>query len=88
MENQWLTLSFPVPSSSIDLIADELYALGCLGINVEERTLDTFIQPDPDDEVPLSYQVQVYFAQDSDPEVLSRQICLLQQNYPEWPHGG
>ncbi len=84
MENQWLTLSFPVPSTIVDLIADELYALGCLGINVEDRTLDTFIQPDPDAEVPLNYQVQVYFPQDSDPETLSQQICALQQNYPDW----
>ncbi len=84
MENQWLTLSFPVPSTIVDLIADELYTLGCLGINVEERTLDTFIQPDPDAQVPLNYQVHVYFPQDNDPEALSQQICALQQNYPAW----
>ena len=84
MENQWLKLSFPVPSSLADLIADELYSLGCLGVNVEERTLDTFTQPDPDADVPECYQIQVYFPQESDPQLLSQQICAMQQSYPAW----
>ena len=84
MENQWLKLTFPVPSALADLIADELYSLGCLGVNVEERTLDTFTQPDPDADVPEYYQVMAYFSQESDPAALSQQICALQQNYPDW----
>lgn len=84
MENQWLILSFPIPSPLVDLIADELYSLGCIGINVEERTLDTFTQPDPDADIPEHFQVQVYFSQDNDPEELRQKIANLQKNYPEW----
>ena len=84
MENQWLELKFPVPSNLADLIANDLYAIGCLGVNVEERTLDTFIQPDPDAEVPADYQIKAYFPQSSDTESLIRQLHELQQHYPEW----
>ncbi len=84
MKNQWLELSFPVPSDLADLVADELYIIGCLGVNTEERTLDTFMQPDPDAQIPDHYQIKAYFPQTSDPETLLRQIGELQQNYPNW----
>ena len=84
MENQWIKLTFPVPSDLADLIADELYSLGCLGVNVEERVLDTFTQPDPEADVPACYQVEAYFPQTSDPDALCRQICAMQQRYPGW----
>lgn len=84
MENQWIKLTFPVPSDLADLVADELYSLGCLGVSVEERTLDTFTQPDPEADVPACYQVEAYFPQTSDPDALCRQICAMQQRYPGW----
>jgi ribosomal protein L11 methyltransferase len=84
MENQWLELSFSVPSDLADLIAADLYAIGCLGLNVEERELDTFILPDPDAQIPTSYHIKAYFPQESDPAALTRQLHELQQNYPDW----
>lgn len=84
MENQWLELSFPVPSEHADLISDELYAIGCLGVNIEERTLDTFTPPDPDAEIPSRYQIKAYFPQSSEPENVLEQIRELQQHYPDW----
>ena len=84
MENQWLELSFPVPSDLADLIADDLYAIGCLGVNVEERHLDTFVLPDPDAEIPDFYQIKAYFPPASDPQELTRQLRELQQSYPDW----
>jgi ribosomal protein L11 methyltransferase len=84
MKNQWIELSFPIPSALADVIADELYSIGCLGVNVEERLLDTFIQPDPDADVPASYQVKAYFPQNFDLPKLTRQLRELQQHYPNW----
>lgn len=84
MKNQWLELSFPVPNDLTDLVADELYSIGCLGVNVEERTLDTFTQPDPDADLPVCYQVKAYFPPECNVETLTQQICAIQQRYPGW----
>ncbi|MBE0500107.1 MAG: 50S ribosomal protein L11 methyltransferase [Desulfuromonadales bacterium] len=84
MKKQWLELSFPVPSDLADLIAAELHSLGCLGVNVEERDLDTFVLPDPDAEIPDYYNIKAYFPQTSDVKQLTRQLHELQNSYPGW----
>lgn len=61
MEKCWTEFSFPVPSPAIDEVSDLLYELGCNGINVEERQLDTFVVPDPDLDIPSCYSLKVYF---------------------------
>ncbi len=84
MKNQWLELSFPVPSDLADLIVADLYSLGCLGVNVEERDLDTFVLPDPDAQIPDYYNIKAYFPQTSDAKLLTRQLHELQNSYPGW----
>lgn len=68
MTESWSEFVFPVPAAGIELVASELHALGCSGLNVEEKQLDTFIPPDPDRDLPDAYMVKVYFPADRDPE--------------------
>lgn len=51
-----------LPAPAIDLVGNELAELGCEGLTVEERTLDTFIPPDPNEEpAPGIHTVKAYF---------------------------
>lgn len=61
MDKYWIEFSFPVPASEIDLVSDLLYDIGCIGVNVEERTLDTFVVPNPDENLPAVFMAKAYF---------------------------
>lgn len=67
MDKCWIEFSFPVPAGEIDLISDLLYTLGCIGVNVEERELDTFTVPAPDEDIPSFYQIKAYFSDTENP---------------------
>ena len=53
MDNKWIEVGLPVPGAWIDLVCGFFQDLGSSGVFVEERRLDTFVPPDPD-ELPLS----------------------------------
>jgi len=74
MQKHWLELSVTIPAALAELAADELCADGCLGVNVEERELDTFVLPDPDADAPEAYRVRLYYPPVDDVEGLRRQI--------------
>lgn len=74
MKSSWFELHLTVPASGIDLVCNELSELGCDGVTVEERPLDTFIPPDPDEPVSESYRIKAYFHTNEDPEALRRKI--------------
>jgi ribosomal protein L11 methyltransferase len=48
--------------------------LGSEGVTVEERPLDTFIAPDPDEMILDSYRLKIYFPAVDDPEPLRQTI--------------
>jgi len=73
MNQQWLEATFQIPSAAVDLVCHVMTELGSVGITVEERPLDTFIPPDPD-EMAANYSIKVYFSGISDPEELRRSI--------------
>jgi ribosomal protein L11 methyltransferase len=64
MDKYWIEFSFPVPVNEIDLVSNLLYGIGCIGINVEERKLDTFVAPNPDENLPAAFMVKAYFEVD------------------------
>lgn len=74
MKTDWLELSISIPALLTDLAADELCAGGCLGVNVEERVLDTFTLPDPDADIPEVYRVRLYYEPVDDVEALRRRV--------------
>jgi len=63
-----------VPSSAVDLVCHELAELGCDGVTVEERQLDTFVPPDPDENAPEFYLVKAYYADVGESDSLRRLV--------------
>jgi len=83
MDQSWTECTLPVPAEALDLVSDMLYTVGCIGINVEERELDTFTVPDPDAGAPAVYQIKAYFSAGIPVESLLNEIC--QNLQPEIP---
>ncbi|PLX98239.1 MAG: 50S ribosomal protein L11 methyltransferase [Desulfuromonas sp.] len=75
MELSWTETVFSVPVELIDQVSDALYGIGCIGVMVEERDLDTFVAPDPDADLPESYEIRAYFPETAEPGKLALSIC-------------
>lgn len=65
MNEKWMEIEIRTPSEGADLLCDALAGLDCAGTTVEDRRLDTFVPPDPD-ETPPEYFLKAYFAGDDD----------------------
>ncbi|MCP3176438.1 50S ribosomal protein L11 methyltransferase [Desulfuromonas sp. KJ2020] len=74
MKKTWLEIRIPVPAAGIDLVCGELMELGCEGITVEERPLDTFVPPDPDEILAEEQVIKAYFPAGEDTSSLCRAI--------------
>jgi ribosomal protein L11 methyltransferase len=62
MTPTWIEMHLDLPAAAIDLVGSELAELGCEGLTVEERQLDTFIPPDPHEEpTPGIHRIKAYF---------------------------
>ncbi len=62
MNTTWIELHLELPAQAIDLVGHELTELGCEGMTVEERQLDTFVPPDPHEEpAPGIHRIKAYF---------------------------
>lgn len=62
MTTTWIEMHLDLPAPAIDLVGNELAELGCEGMTVEERRLDTFIPPDPNEEpAPGIHTIKAYF---------------------------
>ncbi|TLM63941.1 MAG: 50S ribosomal protein L11 methyltransferase [Deltaproteobacteria bacterium] len=72
MSEDWLEIRLTLPATALDAVGQALMDLGCTGITVAERALDTFEPPDPDDgeERPT---IRAYFPP-GDLEALCRQV--------------
>ena len=86
MKKTWLELDIHVPSAGIDLVCSELAELGCEGVTVEERKLDTFVVPDPDESPPENYWIKAYFprtgSQTDLKEMVKAQLLWLEPLVP------
>ncbi|MBN1140522.1 MAG: 50S ribosomal protein L11 methyltransferase [Deltaproteobacteria bacterium] len=61
MEKKWIEIALPVPNQWVDLVCECLRELGCCGVLVAERKLDTFIAPDPEElDSPVCW-IRAYF---------------------------
>lgn len=59
-----------VPVAVVDLVCHELAELGCDGVTVEERQLDTFVPPDPDEVSAEDYVIKAYYSVNGEAETL------------------
>jgi ribosomal protein L11 methyltransferase len=74
MNEPWVEMRIRVPAAGVELVGSELAELGCEGITVEERQLDTFVPPDPDEVTPGELTIKAYFPRPADLPALRRQI--------------
>ncbi len=74
MEKIWFEISLKVPAAAADIICNELAELGSEGVTVEERQLDTFILPDPDEISSGNQTIKAYFEQPADIDALLSEI--------------
>lgn len=86
MTEKWYEILIDVPVAAADLLCYHLNDLGSVGVVVEERDLDTFIPPDPDETDGDSFTVKAYFAAGVNMPMLRLQImdCLRGMSY-EFP---
>ena len=84
MHQAWLEIRLTLPAAALEVVGQALMELGCTGIAVAERTLDTFVPPDPD-EIEAQPTVRAYFPP-GDRELLQRQVrATLQALAPQVP---
>jgi len=64
MTDKWMEIKVCVPVPCADVLCHELYELGSVGVVVEERQLDTFVPPDPDETDSDIFTIKAYFDAD------------------------
>ena len=75
MTTTWIEMHLDLPAPAIDLVGHELAELGCEGMTVEERRLDTFIPPDPNEApAPGIHTIKAYFPLNGSLEELIAQV--------------
>jgi len=86
--NEWIEVTLIVPPPAADAVAAELAELGCEGVTVENRELDTFVPPDPDEVSSETYALRAYFPAPEDPGALLAAIVermeWLATAFPGW----
>ena len=87
MTEKWLEITLCVPVAAADLLCHELNELGSVGVVVEERELDTFIPPDPEETDGETFTVKAYFEDGMQPQVLQQQISQRLKVLAEFIHG-
>lgn len=91
MTTNWYELRIKVPAEAVDLVGAALAELGCGGVTIEERVLDTFIPPDPNEPLQGDYELRAYFPADMPAEGLCQTVFdALQQlaaGVPGWTPG-
>jgi ribosomal protein L11 methyltransferase len=74
MNDAWIEMRIRIPAAGLDLVCSDLVELGCAGVTAEERPLDTFIPPDPDEAVTGDLFIKAFFPETPDIEELRRRI--------------
>jgi ribosomal protein L11 methyltransferase len=78
MTENWYEISCVIPVSSTDAVCALMVEMGSTGVIVDERKLDTFVVPDPDEVYTDTYTIKAYFPVRSTPEALLSRLhaCL------------
>lgn len=84
----WIEVELIVPSAATDVAAAELAELGCDGVTVDNRQLDTFVPPDPDEFSDENFPLRAYFPAPTDPAALlaaiTERMVWLSAAFPGW----
>ena len=86
--SEWIEVVLTVPSTVAETAGFVLAELGSEGVTLENRELDTFVPPDPDELVSETLEVRAYFPQPEDSAVLltaiHRRMLELAPAFPGW----
>ena len=74
MNTTWLEIIIPAPAFAVDLICHAMVELGSQGVTIEERQLDTFVMPDPDEDSPDHFRLKAYFPNADAAEQLLQEV--------------
>lgn len=84
----WIEVLIDVPAAAADPVAAELAELGCAGVTVENRQLDTFTPPDADEVLSAAPTLCAYFPAPADTAVLLaaivERLAWLSTAFPGW----
>ncbi|MEA3464517.1 MAG: 50S ribosomal protein L11 methyltransferase [Thermodesulfobacteriota bacterium] len=87
MTEKWLEITLCVPVATVDLLCYELNELGSVGVVVEQRELDAFIPPDPEETDGETFTIKAYFENSMQPQVLQQQISQRLEVLAGYIHG-
>lgn len=72
--NEWIEVVLIVPAAVAETAGFVLAELGSEGVTLENRELDTFVAPDPDEVVSETLELRAYFPQPEDSAALLTEI--------------
>ncbi|MBE0504790.1 MAG: 50S ribosomal protein L11 methyltransferase, partial [Desulfuromonadales bacterium] len=72
--DEWIEVVLIVPATVAETAGFVLAELGSEGVTLENRELDTFVAPDPEEIVSENLEVRAYFPQPEDSAALLRAI--------------
>jgi ribosomal protein L11 methyltransferase len=85
---EWIEVVLTVPAAVAETAGFVLAELGSDGVTVENRELDTFVAPDPDEIVSETLDLRAYFPKPEDSAALlaaiHQQMLELAPSFPGW----
>lgn len=86
--NEWIEVVLTVPAAVAETAGFVLAELGSEGVTLENRELDTFVPPDPDEVVGDTLELRAYFPQPDDSAALlaaiHERLLELAPAFPGW----
>ena len=86
--HEWIEVVLTVPAPVADVAGYLLAELGSEGVTLENRELDTFVAPDPDEIVSETLELRAYFPQPEDSAALltaiHQRLLELAPAFPGW----
>ena len=86
--NEWIEVVLIVPAAVAETAGFLLAELGSEGVTLENRELDTFVPPDPDEIVSETQELRAYFPQPKDCTILlgaiHERMLELAPAFPGW----
>jgi ribosomal protein L11 methyltransferase len=86
--DEWIEVVLTVPATVAETVGFVLAEMGSEGVTLENRELDTFVPPDPEEMVSETLALRAYFPQPDDSAALlsaiHHRMCELAPAFPGW----
>ena len=86
--DEWIEVLLIVPATVAETVGFVLAEMGSEGVTLENRELDTFVPPDPEEMVSENLEVRAYFPQPKDSAALlgtiHQRMLELAPSFPGW----